>query len=461
MTSETNIRTLVVDDSDFFAEMTADTLTQQHDIESVAANSAAEALERLKGGGFDCVVSDYEMPEMDGLELLEEIRETNPSIPFILLTGRGDEETASAAIAAGVADYLLKLEVVEDKQYGRLANRIKNVVSQERTRKKFESLVSDSPDGIVHLTTNGTILSVNPSMAGRLGADPDTLVGQRLSDVMDSEAANQRLEAGKSAVENGTATRSEDAVGGRHYHNQYIPVDSHRKSDTFQLVSRDITERVEHQRELERQNDRLEEFASVVSHDLRNPLNVAQGAVDLLEEPADSGEAELVAKIDRSLDRMGCIIEDVLTLARQGQTVSDPQETELSTLASTAWTWIEAEQASMSVASSTKLAADSGRAQDLLANLFRNAIEHNDGDVEIEIGLLESNDGFYIADNGEGVEGDADDVFEMGYSSTKDGTGFGLAIVEQVAEAHGWEVSLTESDSGGARFEVSGVELHD
>ena len=461
MTSESNIRTLVVDDSDFFAEMTADTLTQQHGIESVAANSATEALERLDGGGFDCVVSDYEMPDMDGLELLEEIRETNPSIPFILLTGRGDEETASAAIAAGVADYLLKLEVVEDKQYGRLANRIENVVSQERTRKKFESLVSDSPDGIVHLTTDGAILSVNPSMARRLGADPDALVGRRLSEVMDSEAASQRLEAGKSAVENGTATRSEDAVGGRHYHNQYIPVDSHRKSDTFQLVSRDITERVERQRELERQNERLEEFASVVSHDLRNPLNVAQGAVDLLSEPADSEEAELVAKIDRSLDRMGCIIEDVLALARQGQTVSDPQETELSTLASTAWTWIEAEQSSMSVASSAELAADSGRVQDMLANLFRNAIEHNDGDVEIVVGLLESSDGFYIADNGDGVEANVDDVFEMGYSSTKDGTGFGLAIVEQVAEAHGWEVSLTDSDSGGARFEVTGVELHD
>ncbi|MFB6223122.1 MAG: response regulator transcription factor, partial [Haloarcula sp.] len=130
MTSENNIRTLVVDDSDFFAEMTAETLTQQHDIQSVAANSASEALDLLDTEGFDCVVSDYEMPEMDGLELLEKIRETNPSIPFILLTGRGDEETASKAIAAGVADYLLKIEVVEDKQYGRLANRIRNVVSQ-------------------------------------------------------------------------------------------------------------------------------------------------------------------------------------------------------------------------------------------------------------------------------------------------------------------------------------------
>ncbi|MDS0221180.1 response regulator [Haloarcula sp. S1AR25-5A] len=461
MTSENNIRTLVVDDSDFFAEMTADTLTQQHGIDSVAANSAEEALNRLDADGFDCVVSDYEMPEMDGLELLAAIRETNSSIPFILLTGRGDEETASAAIAAGVADYLLKLEVVEDKQYGRLANRIENVVSQERTRRKFESLVADSPDGIVHLTTDGTILSVNPSMADRLGVDPDALAGRTLDDVMDSEAATQRIEAGRNAVENGAATRTEDAVDGRHYQNQFIPVDSHRETDTFQLVSRDITERVERQRELERQNERLEEFASVVSHDLRNPLNVAQGAVDLLSTPADSEDAELVAKIDRSLDRMGCIIEDVLALARQGRTVSDPQETELSTLASTAWTWIEAEQSSMSVESSAELAADSGRVQDLLANLFRNAIEHNDGEVEIEVGLLESDDGFYIADNGAGVDGDADDVFEMGYSSTDDGTGFGLAIVEQVAEAHGWAVSLTDSDSGGARFEVTGVELHD
>jgi len=461
MTSENNIRTLVVDDSDFFAEMTADTLTQEHGIESVAANSAADALDRLEAEGFDCVVSDYEMPEMDGLELLSEIRETNFSIPFILLTGRGDEETASAAIKAGVADYLLKLEVVEDKQYGRLANRIENVVSQERTRRKFESLVADSPNGIVHLTTDGTILSVNPSMADRLGDDPDALIGQTLAAVMDSEAAAQRIEAGRNAVESGTATRTEDAVDGRHYQNQFIPVDSHREMDTFQLVSRDITERVERQRKLERQNERLEEFASVVSHDLRNPLNVAQGAVDLLTEPADSEEAELVAKIDRSLDRMGCIIEDVLALARQGRTVNDPQETELSTLASTAWTWIEAEQSSMSVESSAELAADSGRVQDLLANLFRNAIEHNDGEVEIEVGLLESGDGFYISDDGAGVDGDADDVFEMGYSSTQDGTGFGLAIVEQVAEAHGWEVSLTDSDRGGACFEVTGVELHD
>jgi signal transduction histidine kinase len=278
---------------------------------------------------------------------------------------------------------------------------------------------------------------------------------------MDSEVATRRIGAGQNAVENRSATRTEDAVDGRHYQNQFIPVDSHRETDTFQLVSRDITERVERQRKLERQNERLEEFASVVSHDLRNPLNVAQGAVDLLTEPADSEEAELVAKIDRSLDRMGCIIEDVLELARQGRTVNDPQETELSTLASTAWTWIEAEQSSMSVESSAELAADSGRVQDLLANLFRNAIEHNDGEVEIKVGLLESGDGFYIADDGAGVDGDADDVFEMGYSSTQDGTGFGLAIVEQVAEAHGWEVSLTDSNRGGACFEVTGVELHD
>ncbi|MBV0901171.1 ATP-binding response regulator [Haloarcula salina] len=459
MSSINTIRTLVVDDSDFFAEMTADTLTQEHDIDAVAATGASEALDRLESGGFDCVVSDYEMPEMDGLELLDEIRRDNPSIPFILLTGRGDEETASAAIAAGVADYLLKLEVVEDKQYGRLANRIENVVSQDRTRKKFESLVADSPDGIAHLTIDGRILSVNPSMADRLGADADALVDRNLRDVMDAEVADQRIEAGRRVVETGEATRSEDAVGDHHYQNQYIPVDSYRESDTFQLVSRDITDRVERQRKLERQNERLEEFASVVSHDLRNPLNVAQSALDLLDVDGEEN-ADLVGKIDRSLDRMGCIIEDVLTLARQGRTVDDPQEAELETLASTAWNWIEAEQSSLAVESSAELEADRGRVQDLLANLFRNAIEHNDGEVDIEVGLLPDGDaGFYVADDGSGVSEDADEVFEMGYTSSEDGTGFGLAIVEQVAEAHGWSVDLATSAGGGARFEVTGVDL--
>jgi signal transduction histidine kinase len=68
----------------------------------------------------------------------------------------------------------------------------------------------------------------------------------------------------------------------------------------------------------------------------------------------------------------------------------------------------------------------------------------------------------HVADTGPGIpESDREDVFEAGYSTTEGGTGFGLRIVKQVAEAHGWRVSVTESAEGGARFEVTDVEFVD
>ncbi|WP_135302676.1 sensor histidine kinase [Haloarcula amylovorans] len=465
------IRTLVVDDSEFFAQMTAETLTEEHDMEAVAEHSGTDALSRLADEEFDCVVSDYEMPEMDGLTLLRAIREDDPTLPFILLTGRGDEETASAAIAAGVADYLLKLEVVEDKQYGRLANRIESVVGQDRTRRKFESLVENSPDGIVQVATDGTILSSNRAMAARLDRDTDSLVGEHLTDVMDPTAARRRVAAVRQAVETGETQELEDSVSGRHYQTQFVPVESHRQRDTVQLVERDVTERVARERELERQNERLEEFASVVSHDLRNPLNVAQSAVELLE-PRDETETDLLAKVDRSLTRMSEIIEDVLTLAREGRTVDDPERVTVEALATEAWAWVETGDATLSVTADATILADATRVHDLFTNLFRNSVEHgstssragsddgvehNDESVAIEVGSLPC--GFYVEDDGVGIS-TSENVFEMGESSG-DGTGIGLAIVWQVAQAHGWSVGLTESESGGARFEFTGVELAD
>ncbi|MFC7077621.1 ATP-binding response regulator [Haloarcula halophila] len=458
MTGSYQIRALVVDDSDFFAEMTADTLSEKHGIDATAVNNPESALERIRAESFDCVVSDYEMPEMDGLELLRSIRQFEPTLPFILLTGRGDEETASEAIAAGVADYLLKLEVVEDKQYGRLANRIENVVSQNRTRKKFESLVENSPDGIAQLDTDGRLLSVNPAMADQLRGERTELTDRQLTAVMDTETATARIEATREAVETGDPVHTEDTVAGRYYSNQFVPVDGHRGTDWVQLVSRDITERIEREQELQRQNERLDQFASVVSHDLRNPLNVANSALDLLSEPDDETEAEYHAKIDRSLDRMAAIIDDVLALARNGQTVDEPSVVSLSTIATDAWDYVETVESELIVTDDFTFRADPGRLRDMLANAFRNAVEHNDSPVTVEVGTLTDGTGFYVADDGDGIEDGVDDIFQMGNSASEAGTGMGLAIVSEIATAHGWTVEATEGDTGGARFEVTGVD---
>jgi signal transduction histidine kinase len=76
--------------------------------------------------------------------------------------------------------------------------------------------------------------------------------------------------------------------------------------------------------------------------------------------------------------------------------------------------------------------------------------------LTVTVGPLE--DGFYVADDGIGIpEEERDDIFELGYTTTDSGTGFGLGIVTEVVQAHGWDVSITDSEDGGARFEVTDV----
>ena len=102
--------------------------------------------------------------------------------------------------------------------------------------------------------------------------------------------------------------------------------------------------------------------------------------------------------------------------------------------------------------------ADERRLKQLLENLLRNAVEHGGGDVTVRVGDLA--DGFFVADDGPGVpESERERVFETGYTTAEDGTGFGLSIVTDIVEAHDWEIRVTESDGGGGRFDVNGVDI--
>ncbi|MFW5905535.1 MAG: sensor histidine kinase [archaeon] len=211
----------------------------------------------------------------------------------------------------------------------------------------------------------------------------------------------------------------------------------------------------ERERRLKQQNDQLEQFASVVSHDLRNPLNVAQARVELLCEDCDS---EHIDPINRSLVRMEELIEDLLTLARQGDEVNEPTDTDLRDLCDSCWANVATSEATLQVSTTRSIRADQSRMQQLLENLFRNAVEHGGADVTVTVGELD--DGFYIEDDGPGIsDQDHDDIFTMGYSTTTEGTGFGLSIVKQVVDAHGWSVRVTSGTDGGARFEITDVEF--
>jgi signal transduction histidine kinase/DNA-binding NarL/FixJ family response regulator len=209
-------------------------------------------------------------------------------------------------------------------------------------------------------------------------------------------------------------------------------------------------------RELERQNERLEQFASVVSHDLRNPLNVAIGRLELVAEDCDSEHLEDVA---RSHERMQALIEDLLELARQGDAVTATERVALPDVVEACWGNVETATATLETVTDAVIEAHRSRLQQLVENLLRNAVEHGNGDVTITVGRLDDDAGFYLEDDGPGIpEAEREDVFEQGYSTAESGTGFGLAIVQEIAQAHDWSVAVTQGASGGARFEVTGVE---
>ncbi|GAA0267030.1 PAS domain-containing protein [Halobacterium noricense] len=248
----------------------------------------------------------------------------------------------------------------------------------------------------------------------------------------------------------------------------------------YELTRRRVRER------LEAQNEKLERFASIVSHDLRNPLNVLVGYLDLAEE---SGKAEHFQRCRDTIARMETLVEDLLSLAQAGKGVDDVVPTDLAAVVEDAWTTVETGNATLVVDADVTIRADGSRLRQLLVNLFRNAVEHGStgptsqarrdtvergstaprshthedavehagADVTVTVGALDG--GFYVEDDGPGIPVDGrGDVFDVGYSMNDEGTGFGLNIVAEVAAAHGWTVSLTDADGGGARFEFVGVE---
>jgi signal transduction histidine kinase len=241
-----------------------------------------------------------------------------------------------------------------------------------------------------------------------------------------------------------------------------IPVEINATLTTYRdetvvlSIARDVSERVARERELERKNESLEKLASIVSHDLRNPLNVAQGRLELAESEGESAHEHLDSAA-AALDRMEALIQDSLDLAghRHGESTRDPVD--LADLIDQCWGGVVTDGATLQNRTERTVEADRTRLGRVFENLFRNAVEHADPTVTVTVGDCEG--GFYVADDGPGIPEDARGrIFDPGYSTDDSGTGLGLTIVRDIVETHGWTVDVTAGGAGGARVEITGVE---
>jgi signal transduction histidine kinase len=222
-----------------------------------------------------------------------------------------------------------------------------------------------------------------------------------------------------------------------------------------EMLSERTAELENRKAELERQNERLDQFTSMVSHDLRNPLGVAEMYLEFARDTGDEDDFEAVSE---ALDRMDTMIDELLTIASADTTVESREQITLHSLASDAWETTQADGGTIEfdIGPDTVVRGDRELLRNVFENLYRNALDHNEPPVLIRVGTLDKDrSGFYVEDDGTGIpEDDREQVFEYGHTTSDSGSGFGLHIVSELITAHDWEIGITESPDGGARFEV-------
>ena len=335
--------------------------------------------------------------------------------------------------------------------------------AEERYRKIFEH--SNDAVMIVDLETE-EFVEVNPAACELLGYSREQLLSMHPEDIHPNDVERVREEFISRVYEEGSGftddltclTKNGEEVPTEISGAALDPGEDGTDPTRMVAMLRDVSDRVEHRLALEEKIERLDRFASIVSHDLRNPLSIIQGRLTLARETGDPVHFDA---IEEAVDRMDEMLSELLQLTRKGDIIGDRTFVELETLARQAWPERETDTGTLEIESSRVISADRGRVCELFENLFENALEHAGTDVTVSIGTIETADdsGFYIEDDGVGIPTDErDTVFEWGHTTTTEGTGFGLAIVAEIVDAHGWEIDVCEAATGGTRFEITGLE---
>ena len=469
------LRLICFDDDPEAAARLADRVDRPG-IDAAPTVTETATLEALEGGGVDCVVYSYRLAADDAAPVISRIRRSWPSRPIVLYS-HGDVDPESIPLAtATTADAF-----VDDPTVDALLETIRTHVDRSagiddgRSARPsddyvgFESIAIHKADLLdelleclpIHLYVKDE--SARHVLVSRAFHDPEVFLGNRDDEVpfADDDHTAQAYDDDRTVLSEGRPILDKE---------EYLPgLDRWNLSSKVPLfdaddepiglvgVTRDITRRKETQEELRRQNERLEKFAEIVSHDLRNPLSIATASVDLERAERDSARLDDAAA---ALERMSELIDEVLALARHGRTVVETSLVAVEPVLEAARSTIEGDVIVDVRPDELEVVADEKRLQRLFENLLSNAVEHAGPDATVTVGVVDGGDGLYVEDDGPGVPpDDRSNVFDPGWTDSETGTGFGLAIVREIADAHGWSIAVTDGSAGGARFELTGLEV--
>ncbi|UPW02145.1 PAS domain S-box protein [Halorussus gelatinilyticus] len=363
----------------------------------------------------------------------------------------------------------------------------------EESERRYRTLTENFPNGAVGVYDHELRYTLaEGKVLGETLPSADRLEGNRMPDIFPSETVEDLEPVFRAAVEDGETGKTTTEFGGRDWRVWAAPLRD-ADGDIFAGLSlaQDVTEQVERERELEERTERLDRFASMLAHELRNPVTIGQ--IYSQQLPDDAG-TDAVEYVTEAFDRIEDMIDVMLVLTRGRKAVGERTPVELADAARKTWDDVDAPEATLEVSVGQTIQADETYVQHLFRNLLENAVEHGGSDVTITVGDLppgpeteadgDSTDesvgvssersedearqgakqtagGFYVADDGSGIPAEnRDTVFEAGYTTTsgQEGTGLGLAFVSELAEVYGWEYEVTESAGGGARFEFTDID---
>lgn len=420
-------------------------------------------------------LGEFTIPPFDLESDWEDLQATGQTDGEVFI--QGDESTEYVLEYRGVADIIPGQHLIVGQD---ITERNARKQALEETHQKLETILDVAEFAIFLKDSDGIYQILNTTAREMFDID----IGQDITGLTDFDlfpqetaetyrADDQRVIKSSESIEIEEEVPTEQGI--RTYLTVKSPVfDENGTPSGVCGIGTDITAQEEH-KQLQHDKERLEQFASLLSHDLRNPLTVAQGNVEIAQQ--DDEDSEELATASLALVRMEELIEDILTVTKQNQDIEETTSVSLSTIATDCWATIDSPEATLQVVSETSFPADQKRIKRLFENLFRNAIEHGesdnciDSDLQgdsketgpsnsdhlIRVGSLADGDGFYIENTGTPIpEKKREEIFENGFSTDEESLGLGLAIVNSVVSAHGWTITVTDGSIGGPRFEIKG-----
>ncbi|QKG92705.1 PAS domain-containing protein [Halorubrum salinarum] len=428
-----------------------------------------------------------------GSDLLDRVHPSDREPVADALSAVATSRTVTHRIRRASGGYAWVESVVDEELAPQFGGRIVTVrrVDVDRTfPERYRAFLEYGSDLVTVVDEDGLVVYESPSVAEVLGYEQGSTVGRSPLGYVhpdDRERVTERFYRALNEPDTSPTLeyRYRTADGDWVWlesRTRSLPADS--PVGELLINSRDVSTRKARERRLADRNERLDRFASIVSHDLRNPLSVIRGSIEMARL---RGEAEPLERGERAVDRIDQLVSELLTLARQGTGMDEPTEFALASVARDAWeTAAEGEDdADLVVARDARVYGDRGRVRQALENLFRNATEHgkpdaseagasessddatdsggdapdsrddatasadNDADGDLTVLVTATDEGFLVADDGTGIDpDDRDSVFDSGYTTRADGTGYGLDIVREVVESHGWRVELRTTADG-------------